>query len=648
MRLEGDREEPQGILAAETLETDASEENVPEQAERRKARTGLWQRARRSAAFQIAFFVLVTVLEFVILELFFRTSVLDYSAEIILKNVLIIGFINLFLVGIFHSAKLPLMLSVAFFTIVGAANYFVIAFRGYGIVFMDLYAVKTAAGVAGEYRYQVEWHFLLALALAAGLFGSCFLLPKRRHAYRHIKYTFLSLSGMAVSTLFFFWLSADTFFFQDVSHLTWDHNIGMKNYGYVLYFASNAGKVTVTEPEGYSVQRAEKILSRYDERKASREAGQQKKGSTAGKNPNLIMIMNESFADLSVLGNVSTNAEVLSFYNSLTENTIKGFAESSVYGGYTSNSEFEFLTGCSKAFLPGNPYLQYLDAYVPSLITRLKEQEGYDRAIAVHPYYPSGYNRNRVYPLLGFDEFLSLEDFSGDGLVRDYVGDLADYQKLEELYEQKEEGTSLCVFNVTMQNHGSYSDTAYSFENPVRVTNFSAASSVNQYLSLIKMSDNALRQLITYFQGVEEPTLIVLFGDHQPHLPDSFYQEVMGLAPDFFTREQNMKKYLVPFMIWANYDIPEQEIDKISLNYLSGLVLQTAGLKMSNYDYYLMDLYQKLPSISANGYYDADGALHDFQDKEEEYQTLIDEYEMVQYYYLFDKKNRSEKYFTVK
>ncbi|MCD7825209.1 MAG: LTA synthase family protein [Clostridiaceae bacterium] len=357
--------------------------------------------------------------------------------------------------------------------------------------------------------------------------------------------------------------------------------------------------------------------------------------------------MNESFSDLSVLGQIQTNQEVLSYYNSLEENVIKGYAKSSVYGGYTANSEFEFLTGATKAFLPGSPYLQYIDDYLPNLITTIKQQQGYETAIAVHPYYPSGYNRNRVYPLLGFDEFLSLDAFSKQNPVRSYVGDSENYQKIIELYEQKEEGSSLCLFNVTMQNHNPYTDSEYIFEDPVYVTNFSAQSSVNQYFSLMKMSDDALQELISYFEKVDEPVLILLFGDHQPHLPDSFYRDVMGTDPDQFTQEQVMQKHTVPFMIWANYDIEEQTIENTSLNYLPTLLLQTAGLEQTDYDRFLADLQKTIPSISANGYYDNEGTLHSFSEEDPEREELIREYKIVQYNYLFGGEERLDRHFEL-
>ncbi len=610
------------------------EESIREKGEK------VWKKICGSIYFQVFFFCLVTFFEFVILELFFDVSAFSYTPVLILKNVLLLAMVNLFLVGIFHSLRLPLMISVVFFLVVGIANYFVTEFRGYGIVFMDFYAVKTAAGVAGGYKYHVSTVFVSACALDLALLASCFVLPKRKHAYRNIKYTFVSLGGMAVSVLFCFWISSDTIFFKDVSSLTWDHNIGMKNYGYVLYFTSNAGKATVSKPNDYSVKKVDQVLSHYE--KQSDDIG--KKQSDV-KNPNLIMIMNESYADLSVLGNIQTDQEVMPFYKSLKKNVIKGYAESSVYGGYTANSEFEFLTGCTKAFLPGNPYLQYIDGYLPTMINTIKKQTAYKEAIAMHPYHPSGYNRNRVYPLLGFDRFLSLDDFDQSHLVRDYVGDKEDYRKIEELYEKKEKGTSLCVFNVTMQNHNAYDDRTYQFENPVRVTNFSASFAVNQYLSLIKMSDDALKELVTYFEKVDEPTMIVLFGDHQPHLDDLFYKTVMGTLPSLFTQQQVMKEHMVPFMIWTNYDIEEKEIDHISLNYLSSLVLQTANIPMSDYNRYLLALSKKLPSISASGYYDAKGALHEYSDSDTTYKKLLDEYEMVQYHYLFDEKNRLKKHF---
>ena len=62
---------------------------------------------------------------------------------------------------------------------------------------------------------------------------------------------------------------------------------------------------------------------------------------------------------------------------------------------------------------------------------------------------------------------------------------------------------------------------------------------------------NALENMLEYFEKVDEPVLIAFFGDHQPHLPDYFYKNIMGELPDELSQKDAMKRYQVPFMIWA-------------------------------------------------------------------------------------------------
>ena len=111
-----------------------------------------------------------------------------------------------------------------------------------------------------------------------------------------------------------------------------------------------------------------------------------------------------------------------------------------------------------------------------------------------------------------------------------------------------------------------------------------------------------------------------------------------------------MKRYQVPFMIWANYGIKSSLIDKISINYLSTLMMETAGLKLTDFQKFLLDMYQDIPSISANGFYDRQGNLYgwdDLDEADEKLQEWIREYRIVQYNYLFDEKNRKDGHFQL-
>lgn len=626
--------------------------------------------------FQVILFVVLSFMEYVTIETFLQGDICQIGWEYSIKNVMLLMAANLLLLSLTRWLRLTFLLSGVFVFVLGLANYFVDAFRGYGIVYMDIYAAGTAANVAGDYSYHWDWMLLLGIILGVLMLILCVLATPKRSRKRSLRSGIAMVAGVAVSVGFFVWINFGYTFWDGINNLTWDHSIGMSEYGYLLYVTANAGQAKVEEPEGYSVRRADEILSRYQDPQKTNSVLASHAGSA--KAPHLIIVMNESFSDLRVLEDFVTNQPYLSFFDSLEDNTIRGFAESSVYGGYTANSEFEFLTGCTKAFLPGNPFLQYISDEMPSIISNIKAQDKYGKAVAVHPYNPSGYNRNRVYPLLSIDEFLDIDDFKNPVKVRKYISDQSDYEMLERLYEEREKGSSLCLFNVTMQNHSSYDYQGYTFASPVKLTYETLQPQAEQYLSLVKMSDDALKELITYFKGVDEPVLITVFGDHQPHLPDYFYKRIMGQMPDDLSHEDSMKRYLIPFAIWANYDISEAVIERTSINYLSTLMMETAGLELTDFQRFLLDMYQYVPSVSANGYYDNEGKLHSWEEetagtgdmrnpaaqveKNQDGEKMgepevsgaaetaakwMEEYRIVQYNYIFDKENRLDKHFQL-
>ena len=326
--------------------------------------------------------------------------------------------------------------------------------------------------------------------------------------------------------------------------------------------------------------------------------------------PNIICIMNESLSDLKVLGEFETNEDYMPFMRSLTENTIKGNLYVPVIGAGTSNTEFEFLTGHTTAFLPSgsNAYMLYIKNPIASLVSTL-EGQGYS-SISFHPYYASGWNRVDVYNNMGFNSFVSLEniidislmdtytqnnnnpDFlqellnqhypdRNNMLVRQYISDSYDYRLIIEDYEKRDKTRPYFMFNVTMQNHGGYTTTASNFEERIFVTSSTKEyKKTNKYLSLVKYSDDAFKELIDYFRNVKEPTVICMFGDHQPTIESAFIREVMGVSDlTNLTIEQEQNRHVTPFIIWANYDIEEKYIEKLSANYLAAYVVDVAGIK---------------------------------------------------------------------
>ena len=108
----------------------------------------------------------------------------------------------------------------------------------------------------------------------------------------------------------------------------------------------------------------------------------------------------------------------------------------------------------------------------------------------------------------------------------------------------------------------------------------------------MKISDQDYKNLIEYFSKVKEPTMIVMFGDHQPSLGADCDNL---LFPHAGTPENDMTQYITPFSIWANYDIPDETIDKLSINYLSSLIMKTANYQMTPYQEFLYELKDKYP-----------------------------------------------------
>lgn len=233
-------------------------------------------------------------------------------------------------------------------------------------------------------------------------------------------------------------------------------------------------------------------------------------------------------------------------------------------------------------------------------------------------------------------------------LLRRFVSDSYDYEKLEEMYEQRDPSQPFFAFNVTMQNHGGYDRMYLNFNQEIRITNMLGYyPKAERYLSLLKKSDEALQELITYFSNVSEPTVIVMFGDHQASVENAFYEELYGKPLDQLTEEEQQTRYQTPFLIWANYDIPEATLDNISSNYLSTLLLQVAGLEMTPYNEYLAALYQQIPVIDTVGYRGSDGIVYEKDDETSPYADLIHGYDCITYNNLLDVDNRDWSLFTI-
>ena len=550
-------------------------------------------------------------------------------------NLILFELLALLLFAAFGRLHVALMTETLFFGLYGLVNYFVLDFRSVPIQPWDLLSIGTAASVAGNYAYTLDRQALLVvlgfLLLLILEFFCRFTLKKGTWRLR------LPLAASLVVLLGVFGLMfhSDEIVEQKLrlyNKLFTPTTISYKN-GTALAFVMELRYLSVDKPAGYDAEEAAQELAALEEKALSEpvlaDAGSVEKGQL----PNLIVIMDEAFSDPAILGDFSVNQDYMPFVHSMmngAENTVSGWLNVSVLGGNTANTEFEYLTGNTMAFLPQGsiPYQQYVEEGTPSLASHLSSL-GY-RTVAVHPYNASGWDRDTVYPAIGFSEMHFLPDFTDVVKVRDYVSDQSDFEKLIEIYEQKGDGP-LFLFNVTMQNHSSYTESFDNFDPQIKVQD--GTQTLNNYLSLLSLSDAALEELISYFEGQDEDTVIVFFGDHQT--TNSVIEPILKMnqkSSSSLTAQEEADRYKVPFFIWANFDIEEQSGVETSANYLAAKTLETAGIPMDGYFTWLSGFSGTVPVISANHVTLSDGTFTNADDQAE----LLSDYKGYQYYRLFD------------
>lgn len=549
------------------------------------------------------------------------------------------------------------------------AHSYVVEFRGTPFIPMDFLSITTAANVANTYTYRLTHTVVTASLIFIFLMvlGIRISTPKIKIITKIIVRTFMGTFFAVIMIIFYL-----TSIFADMGIKPdfWNQSRGYRNYGFAFSFFCNTKYLYMSEPSGYDPNNVgDFVASVVDDDEDDENAPIVDENA-----PNIICIMNESLSDLSVLGEFATNQDYMPFMRSLTENTVKGNLFVPVIGAGTSNTEFEFLTGHTTAFLPSgsNAYMLYIDNPIASLTSTL-EGQGYS-SFAFHPYYASGWNRVKVYENMGFNKFVSLEnmidisimnEFVQNGsdpnylqqladqyypgrnmFLRQYISDSYNYKTIIEDYENRDKTKPYYVFNVTMQNHGGYTQSCVNFNESVYLTSATKNyPKANRYLSLVKASDEAFEELINYFSNVNEPTVICMFGDHQPSIETKFIAETLGVNDlSNLSIEQEQKRHTTPFIIWANYDIEEQYIERLSSNYLSSYVLKTAGVKLTDYNKYLIKLSEKLPVIDTVGYIDAAGTYYRWSDTSE-YTGILDEYEKIQYNNIFDSENKDTDIF---
>ena len=514
------------------------------------------------------------------------------------------------------------------------------------IRFSDIKLISQAARVAN--RYFLIWNAEITRRLALSLLICAFLFIifyyyKLKYSWKSAFYTGLGIFVISGAVILSGVIPCD-------GQEDFDFTADAERQGLLYSWYCQAKRGKLKAPEGYSKEKAEKILKQYE-------------ASEGADDIRLIVIMNESLTDYSLIGTPYFE-DPLPYIHSLVDSgeAFEGKLIVSVFGGGTANTEYEFLTGNSTAFLPegSTPYLQYVTNYEDNLASELKNQSY--RSIAIHPYYSEEWNRSQVYRFFGFDKFISGVDFGstvimdgesatakvpynkitfGEGplYIRGLISDQTCYERVIDECVDKS-----FIFALTMQNHGGYDYKGSDFEAKEYVTTdirkewtekptingvmYGTGSNnineevdkVNQYLTLSNISDQAFEILVEELRKSDQKTMVLMFGDHQPGLliSEHYVEAEKGADLD----------YTIPYIMWANYDIEFDVPEVTSPNYVSAILKKNAGLDLSAWDQFRLEMMKSYPVVTTNYVLNKDLNEADLNE--------LKNYEHVQYMRMFD------------
>ena len=399
-----------------------------------------------------------------------------------------------------------------------------------------------------------------------------------------------------------------------ISVYTWKPIPSYQDNGFLSSFVSTAQLMIPQKPKGYSKKTADKavkeLASRYDEENGEGSAAKAASDQYSQQKPNIVVVMNETFSDLSIYDSIKdAGYDGPQYLKSLYPDSIlHGTLQVSAMGGGTCNSEFETLTGNSMAFIGSGvyPYETY-NMNIDNLVSQLKGQ-GYDTH-AIHPAAGSNWNRDGVYSAFGFDTFDDEATFTGATRFRNRIDDASTYSKTLEYLNGSD--TPQFIFDVTLMGHSGYETGLVPEDKRVNCTvdglDEKNQNKLNEYLATSNEEDAQLKTLIDGIKKSKKPTIVLFFGDHQPALSEAIGGESDDIA-------QTEMQWQTCYTMWANYDVAGSvkgtELDT-STSYLSALLCHEAGIPMTDRQKAAYLLMEDVPKINVVGAYLAKNSKHD-------------------------------------
>jgi len=549
------------------------------------------------------------------------------------------------------------LISGSFYLILQMINYFKISLRHEPFVPADILLGNESTNVIKINELPIDAKIIIVMILFIIGAVTVFLTIKSKPMKWYLRIAGIMISVLLSIALYNTVYKSDKLYDKfNVEGTIYSSVDVVRSKGFLYSFLFKANSIKLTPPEGYLAQEAKNILDGYENKEDIEVSS---KIGLNNKMPHVIAIMSEAFFDIDRIPGIEfyDNNDPLKNYNKILKDAYHGKIVTGVYGGGTASTECEFLTGISISIANwgADTYSAYIRKDTFSL-ARVFEEKGY-KTTAIHPGYQWFYNRFNVYEYFGFDKRFFAVDITerNTKTLTGYVSDMDTYKfLLKDFKSHLEENSENPYFNftVTIENHGPYPNEPIGY--PEILKHNSSVDEeyyhlINNYVGGLKQNDEALGYLVEELEKLEEPVVLLYFGDHLPFLGSDFagYEAMNYKVGTSYGVEEYLNTYETPYFIWSNNSakalfkeqgktLPLGEAPTISSNYLGTMLLDYLGFNHSAYFNYLNDVKAAMPVISRRFYKTGDGNYTEnlSDDKKE----ILNKYRNMQYYMLFDNK----------
>lgn len=530
--------------------------------------------------------------------------------EALLLSFLLLWGIYICILGIFnnvHKATICLSVILVFF---GIANQLKIAYSDTPVYVSDLFFFESTGTLVDILKDSLLGIIIKYLAIIVAFLTAMVFICK--FARRFNKYTtnniirivciiipiatitIISIPNKKISD---FMLKT---FFQIEER---QDNYATTNMGYYFKFGVLGGlygqllESRLNIPEGYDNDLLKQILDN--------SSNVEYKNRDLGK-PNIVMIFSESFWNIDVLEEVKFSESVAPNFNRLKKEGILVDMISPSYGGISSNVEYEILTGSSIKFFSSG-YIPYMQLYgddkyfnAPSIIQELKNN-GYKTHIT-STWESSLFNCEAVYEYFGVDATEYREDLKDSYKKGGRIADSYIAKRLIQELKDKPKDEKLFTMVLTAQAHMPFNYDKYDkYDISIEESklNRSEEKTILSYAQGIYDADKQLKEVYDYIQTINEPTILIFYGDHLPYLKSESGEDITKKLDYFNTKdkiENIYRKYNTQCLILANYDIGEDTIDYLGTDLVMTYLINNMDMEISPYYKWLYTTIDDLPA----------------------------------------------------